>query len=223
MWFTSKKIPKEQIESRLFEFKGAVQTCNLEIVKFSLKVLTVDLGQVAKESNYYKEIEDFDDKLTEGGSRRKLLYFSFENLLNSLKIKKDIILNDINQMPHGFSCPINRELDNNNLISFWHNTSDLKFNLNDLEVESRVQKFSEFILNEEYNTDSLNDIKWHKSDLTSDIVSGSEFAGDSPRLKTWEEFSDSVMSFGRLSNEQKYNAIEKFREMLKKLPYNNFK
>lgn len=61
MWFTSKKIPKEQIESRVFEFKGAVQTCNLEVVKFSLKVLTVDLGQVAKESNYYKEIEEFDD------------------------------------------------------------------------------------------------------------------------------------------------------------------
>lgn len=223
MWFSSKKIPKEQIESRLFEFKGAVQTCNLEVVKFSLKVLTVDLGQVAKESNFYKEIEGFDDKLTEGGSRRKVLYYSFENLLNSLKLKKEIILNEIIQMPHGFSCPINRELNNNELMSFWHNTSALKFHLNDLEVESRVQKFSEFILNENYNEDVLNEIKWHKSDLTSDIVSGSEFAGDSPRLKHWEDFSDSIISFGRLSIDQKNNAIEKFKEMLKRLPYNNFK
>jgi hypothetical protein len=223
MWFTSKKIPKEQIERRLFEFKGAVQTCNLGTVKFSLKVLTADLGQVAKESNFYKEIEEFDDKLTEGGSRRKVLYYSFENLLNSLKIKKEIILNDITQMPHGFSCPINRVLENNELMSFWHNVSALKFYLNDLEVESRVQKFSEFILDEDYNADSLNDIKWHKSDLTSDIVSGSEFAGDSPRLKPWEDFSDSIMSFGRLSIDQKNIAIEKFKEMLKRLPYNNFK
>ena len=223
MWFNSKRIPKEQIELRIFEFKGAVQTCNLEVVKFSLKVLTLDLGQVAKESNFYKEIEEFDDKLTQGGSRRKVLYYSFENLLNSLKIENEIILNEIIQMPHGFSCPIDRELNNNELISFWHNASALKFYLNDLEVESRVRKFSGFILNEEYDEDSLNDIKWHKSDLTSDIVSGSEFAGDSPRLKHWGDFSDSIMSFGRLSIDQKNNAIEKFKEMLKRLPYNNFK
>ena len=223
MWFSSKKIPEEQIESRLFEFKGAVQTCNLEVVKFSLKVLTVDLGQVAKESNFYKEIERFDDKLTEGGSRRKVLYHSFENLLNSLKLKKEIILNEIIQMPHGFSCPINIELNNNELMSFWHNASALKFHLNDLEVESRVQKFSEFILNENYDRDIHNEIKWHKSDLTSDIVSGSEFAGDTPRLRQWEEFSDSIETFGKLSNEQKNKAIEKFKEMLKRLPYNNFK
>ena len=66
-------------------------------------------------------------------------------------------------------------------------------------------------------------IKWHKSDLTSDIVSSSEFAGDSPRLRQWEEFSDSIETLGNLSNEQKNKAIEKFKEMLKRLPYNNFK
>ena len=89
-------------------------------------------------------------------------------------------------------------------------------------MESRVQKFSEFILNEDYNEDALNEIKWHNSDLTSDIVSGSKFAGDSLRLKHWEDFSDSIMSFGRLSIDQKNNAIEKFKGMLKRLPYNNF-
>lgn len=223
MWFSSKNIPKEQIESRLFEFKGAVQTCNLEVVKFSLKVLTVDLGQLAKESKFYKEIEEFDDNLTEGGRRRNVLYYSFENLLKSLKLKKEVIINEFIQMPHGFSCPINRELNNNDLLSFWHNASKLKFHLNDLEVESRVQNFSEFILNENYDHDILNEIKWHKSDLTSDIVSGSEFAGDSPRLRQWEEFSDSIETLGKLSNEQKNKAIEKFKEMLKSLPYNNFK
>lgn len=222
MWFTSKKIPKEQIESRVFEFKGAVQTCNLEVVKFSLKVLTVDLGDVAKESKFYKEIEDFDDTLTEGGSRRKILYFSFENLLNSLKLKKDTVMSDSVGMPHGFSSPINRKLNNNDLLSFWCNTSELKIHLDDLEIESRVKKFSEFILDENYNKDLLNEIKWHGSELTSDIVSGSKFAGDSPRLKQWEDFSDSIMSFGELSIAQKNIAIEKFREMLKSLPYNNF-
>lgn len=222
MQFT-KKIPKDQIDSRLFEFKGAVQTCNLEVVKFSLKVLTVDLGQLAKESKFYKEIEEFDDNLTEGGRRRNILYYSFEYLLNSLKLKKEIILNEIIQMPHGFSCPTNRELSNNDLQSFWHNASALKFRLNDLEVELRVQEFSEFILNENYDRDIFNEIKWHKSDLTSDLVSGSEFAGKSPRLRQWEEFSDSVDTWGNLSNEQKNKAIEKFKEMLKRLPYNNFK
>ena len=78
-------------------------------------------------------------------------------------------------------------------------------------------------LNENYDRDILNEIIWHKSDLTSDIVSGSEFAGDSPRLRQLEEFSDSIETLGKLSNEQKNKAIEKFKEMLKKLPYNNFK
>ena len=86
-----------------------------------------------------------------------------------------------------------------------------------------MQKFREFILNENYNEEVLNEIKWHISDLTSDIVSGSKFAGNSPRLRHWEDFSDSIMSFGRLSINQKNNAIERFREMLKSLPFNNFK
>ena len=85
-----------------------------------------------------------------------------------------------------------------------------------------MQKFSDFILNQNYDKDIFNDIKWHKSDLTSDIVSGSKFARDSPRLSHWEDFSDSIMSFGKLSIEQKNKAIEKFREMLKTLPYNNY-
>ena len=217
-------MSKEQIDSRVFEFKGAVQTCNLEVIKFSLKVLTADVEDVAKESKYYKEIVDFDDALTNGGSRRKILYYSFENLLNSLKLKKDTVINDSIEMPHGFSCPFNREINNNEMLSYWHNISALKFHLNDLEVESRVQKFSEFILNENYNKDVLNDIKWHNSDLTCDLVSGSNFAGESPRLKSWEDFSDSIISFfGSLSSDRKINAIEKFNVMLKRLPYNNFK
>jgi hypothetical protein len=222
MWFTSKKIPKEQIDSRLFEFKGAVQTCDLGIIKFSLKVLTEEFSEIAKVSTYYKEILEFDDSLTPSGRKRRVLYYSFENLLNSLKLKKDLKLNEFIQMPHGFSCPRNTDLKSVDFHSFWDNASSLKLHLVQSDVELRVHKFSEFILNENYNEDVLNDIKWHNSDLTSDVVSGSEFAGDSPRLKPWEDFSDSIMSFGKLSTEQKSKAIEKFREMLNTLPYNNF-
>jgi len=224
MWFTNKKIPKDQIDLRLFEFKGAVQTCDLNIIKFSLKVLIEDFSRIAKESTYYKEILDFNDSLTTSGSRRKILYYSFENLLNSLKLKKDLKLNEIAQMPHGFSCPRKTDLKNDDFHSFWSNTTSLKYHLNESEVELRVKKFSDFILLESCDMDILNDIKWHKSDLTSDIVSGSEFAGDSPRLKQWEDFSDSITSLvlGSRGTEQKTKAIEKFREMLKALPYNNF-
>jgi hypothetical protein len=222
MWFTTKKIPKEQIELRLFEFKGAVQTCNLRKIKFSLKVLTEDLGEMIKESAYFKEIIDFNDNLTVSGSRRKVLYNSFENLLNAVKLNKDLKLNTYEKIPHGFSCPANVDLNSDNFHGLWSNASLLKFHLSQLEVELRVQIFTTFILDENYNEDVLNDIKWHKTDLTADIVSGSEFAGDSPRIKQWEDFSESIMSFGKLSSEQKCKAIEKFREMLLVLPYNNF-
>jgi hypothetical protein len=222
MWFTRKKIPKEQIASRLFEFKGAVQTCDLDKIKFSLKVLTEDLGEIAKESIYYKEILNFNDSLTTSGRRRKILYYSFENLLNSLKFNKDLKLNEFIKMPHGFSCPLNTDLNSDDFHSYWSNASYLKFHLDQSEIEIRLQKFSDFILNQNYDEEILNDIKWHNSDLTSDIVSGSKFAGDSPRLSHWEDFSDSIMSFGKLSIEQKNKAIGKFREMLKTLPYNNY-
>ena len=228
MWFTSKKIPKEQVESRLFEFKGAVQTCDLNIIKHSLKVLTADLPETIQDSPYFKEVMDFNQHsvlggLTKNGTGRRILYNSFEKLLNSSKLKKDIKLNEFGKMPHGFSCPINTDLNSVDFNSFWSNASSLKFHLTQSEIESRVQIFSDFILNENYNQDDLTDIKWHKSDLTSDIVSGSEFVGDAPRLKNWEEFSDSIMCFGKLSIDQKNKAIEKFKEMLRSLPYNNFK
>lgn len=223
MWFTTKKIPKEQIELRFFEFKGAVQTCDLGKIKFSLKVLTEDLGQAAKESKYYQEIIDFNESLTTNGSRRKVLYYSFENLLNSLKLKKDIKLNEFVQMPHGFSCPLNTDLNSNDFHRLWSNAATLKYFLSQSEVEVRVKYFSDFISNENYNEDELVDIKWHKSDLTFDIVSGSEFAGDSPRLTQWEDFSNSIMSMSHSKSiDQKKKAIESFKEMLKTLPYNNF-
>ncbi len=227
MWFISKKIPKEQVESRLFEFKGAVQTCDLNIIKHSLQVLIVDLPETVKDSLYFKEVMDFNQYsvlggLTKNGNGRRVLYNSFENLMNSSKFKKDLKLYEFVQMPHGFSCPSNTDLNSSDFHSFWRNATSLKFNLTQSEVELRVHKFSDFILNENYDNDVLNDIKWHKSDLTSDVVSGSEFAGDSPRIREWEEFGDSIMSFGKLSIEQKNKSIERFRELLKTLPYNNF-
>jgi hypothetical protein len=222
MWFLSKKIPKEIVSSRIFEFKGAVQTCDLDVVKFSLKVLTIDLGEVIKESSFYKEIENFDDSITPSGSRRKILYNAFENLLLSFKYKNDIKFNELAQMPHGFSCPKSKDKNNLDYQSYWINALSLKLNLNESEIKTRVQKFSDFILDENYNTDDLNDIKWHKSDLTSDIVSGSAFARDTEKLGQWQDFEDSILSFGKLSVEQKNISIIKFTEMLKYLPYNNF-
>jgi hypothetical protein len=223
MWFNTKRLPKEQIELRLFEFKGAVQTCDLERVKFSLRVLISDLGQKAKESIYFKEIEDFSDSLSEGGSRRKILYYSFENLLNSLKLDKNTKLNEFIQIPHGFSCPLNTDLAITDFSSFWENTSSLKLHLDESEVNARILKFSEFILNEHYNDDELNAVLWHKSALTSDIVSGCLYAGDSPRLKEWEQFSDVITSLIFSKSLEKRNAvIDKFSNMVKKLPYNNF-
>lgn len=118
MWFTN-KIPKNQIDSRLFEFKGAVQTCDLGIIKFSLKVLTEDFREFAKESTYYNEILNFNDNLTPYDRRRKLLYYSFENLLNSLKFRKDLILKEIIHMPHGFSCPRNTDLKNDDFQKYF--------------------------------------------------------------------------------------------------------
>lgn len=222
MWFTNKKMPSDQIGSRLFEFKGAVQTCDLEKIRFSLKVLTSDFHDTAIKSEFYKEIIEFEDSLTTSGSRRKILYYSFENLLNSLKFKKDFHFNPFNKMPHGFSCPINADFNTQDFESYWSNSSLLKFHLDQPEIDRRVKLFSEFILDDNYSDDLLNDIKWHNSDLTSDIVSGSKFAGDTSKLEKWEEFSDSIMCLGKLSVEQKQKAIIKFKEMLEGLPYNNF-
>lgn len=221
MWFT-KKIPKDQIDSRLFEFKGAVQTCNLGIIKFSLKVLTEDFKNLTEGSNFYLEILEFNADLTAGGSRRRILYNSFENLLNSVKLKKDIKLNVIDKMPYGFSCPHGTDINRNDFHNFWSNASSLKLNLTKSEVELRVHNFSVFIHSDNYSDDELNNIKWHNSDLTSDIVSGSIFARDTIRISQWENFSDSISSFGRLTTEQKNKAVEKFKEMLIVLPYNNF-
>ena len=150
-------MPKAQIDSRLFEFKGVVQTCDLDKIKFSLKVLTVDLGQTAKESNYYQEIIEFNAGLTASGSRRKILYYSFENLLNTLKLNKNIKLNEFVQLPHGFSCPLNTDLNRTDFQSFWSNAASLKFSLSQAEVELRVKYFSDFILNENYNKDELKE------------------------------------------------------------------
>lgn len=222
MWFFSKRLPKEIISSRNFEFKGAVQTCDLDVVKFSLNVLTIDLGESIKESSFYREIVNFNENITPGGRRRNILYDSFENLLLSFKYKNEIKFNVLDQMPHGFSCPKSKDKDNFDYQSYWNNSSSLKLHLDESEIKNRVQLFSDFILDENYNEDDLNDIKWHKSDLTIDIVSGSAFAGDTERLGEWRDFEDSILSFGRLSVEQKKVAIQKFTEMLKYLPYNNF-
>ena len=116
MWFTSKKIPTDIVESRLFEFKGAVQTCDLNVIKFSLNVLCSDLPDSIKDSPFFKEIMNFDFALSKGGSARKVLYNAFENLLTSTKIKKEVNLNDIENMPHGFSCPENCKFENINFI-----------------------------------------------------------------------------------------------------------
>ena len=224
MWFTRYKIPKEIIDSRLFEFKGAVQTCNIDVIKFSFKVLTIDLGEEAKASNYYKEIDEFSESLTVGGSRRKILYYAFENLLSSLKFKKELKFNVLTKVPHGFSCPKNRDINNNEFQSYWENVSSLKYHLDEPEVIKRVQIFQNFLFEENYDRDYLNDITWHKSDLTSDIVSGSAFAGDSARLKQWQDFQESIMilNLGTKSIEQKNKALENFAMMLKSLPFNNY-
>lgn len=222
MWFTSKKIPTDQLESRLFEFKGAVQTCDLKVIKYSLNVLSVDLSDSIKDSPFFKEIINFDSALSKGGSARKILYNAFENLLTSTKIKKEVKLNDMENMPHGFSCPEGCNFGNINFADNWTNTKLLKLHLEEEEIKLRTKTFSEFLFDENYSDDILNDIKWHKSDLTSDLVSGSEFAGNTAKSPLWEEFGDSIMKLRKLYPNEKNIAIDKFSQMIAKLPFNNF-
>jgi hypothetical protein len=223
MWFTSKKIPTDIVESRLFEFKGAVQTCDINVIKFSLNVLCTDLPDSIKDSPFFKEIMNFESALSKGGSARKILYNAFENLLTSTKIKKEVKLNDLENMPHGFSCPENCNFENINFIDYWTDTKFLKLYLEEVEINLRTKKFSEFLLDENYSDDILNDIKWHESDLTSDLVSGCKFAGDAARSVLWEEFGDSIMKMRKLTFDEKNIAIDKFSKMIANLPFNNFK
>lgn len=224
MWFLKKKLSEEQINSRLFEFMGAVQTLNRDVYIQSLQVLTSDLpNEIVTKSKFYVEIINFKASLTTGGSRRKILYYSFENLLRSIRLNKNNVLNEISNLPHGFSCPKNSK--NNSDINSLFNNDQLKFHLEKDEIEKRTEDFSNFLLQENYDKETLNEIAWHKSILTSDIVSGCLFAGkDSNKLrkKTWNEFKESSFTFGKLSPEQKETVIDKFKTMLKDLPFNNF-
>lgn len=225
MFFTKKNLSAEQINSRLFEFKGAVQTCDLNVIKLSAKVLTYEFGENINENKYFKEIEDFNESLTETGSRRKILYYSFENLLNSVKVDKKIQLNFADNLPHGFSCPKGNDMDNKIFKSYWENSNLLKKNLDDQEIAKRTKLFSDFINAEVYNDDILNDIKWHKSELTHDIVSGSSFAGEKLTLPSWNAFSELISSsiFIKPTQEAKNKMIDAFLKMLQTLPFNNFK
>jgi len=56
MWFLKNKISNDQLESRLFEFKGAIQTCDLNVIKYSLRVLTIEFLDDAKESPFFVSI-----------------------------------------------------------------------------------------------------------------------------------------------------------------------
>ena len=133
-------------------------------------------------------------------------------------------------MPHGFSCPKNSDLKTKDKNAFWTDTSELKLHLDDIEIKKRVEEFSNFLLQENYKEDkehSLNEIVWHNSNLTSDIVSGSLFAGkDAEKLrnKAWVEFHESrqCLACMKLSAEEKENIIANFENMLKVLPFNNF-
>jgi hypothetical protein len=229
MWFTKKKISNEQIEARLFEFKGAVQTCDLNVIRYSLNVLTVDLPSLTKDSQYFKEIIEFDGSLSKDGRARRILYNAFENLLRSIRLNSKIELNDITNKPHGFSCPENNNFENLNFIDNWTNSNTLNLNLDEFNISNRIKIFEDFLFDENYNDDELNEIKWHNSDLTSDLVSGAKFAynsdGSKQNLKPWEEFSDSISStfMGKLDLEKKKFVLDKFSLMLRHLPYNNFK
>ena len=231
MWFLKKKLSEEQINSRLFEFMGAVQTLKPDVFIQSLKVLTSDLpNENVTKSKFYVEIINFEvgsgpfNKLTPGGSRRKILYYSFENLLRQIRLDKKNVLNEISNLPHGFSCPHNSK--NNSDINFLLNNDQLKYHLENDEIEKRTEDFSNFLLNENYDRKTLNDIIWHESILTSDIVSGCLFAGEYSkklRKKTWNEFQHSRMVvMGKLTPKQKETMIDKFKNMLKDLPFNNF-
>ncbi len=230
MWFLKKKLSEEQIDSRLFEFMGAVQTLNRDIYIHSLNVLTSDLpNDSVTNSKFYADIINFKvgsgplNSLTANGSRRKILYNSFENLLRGVRLSKKNVLNEISNLPHGFSSPkASKDITD---VKFSLNNNQLKHYLEKDEIEKRKEDFSNFLLQENYDKDTLNDIVWHRSELTSDIVSGSLFAGkNSKKLikKTWNEFQDSRMVFGKLSPEQKEIVIEKFTAMLQDLPFNNF-
>ena len=120
-------------------------------------------------------------------------------------------------IPHGFSCPKGNDFENLNFINNWNNANSLKLHLEETEINLRTLNFSEFLLDENYSADILNDIKWHVSDLTSDLVSGSVFAGDTIKLKPWEEFSESIMKMRKLYPDEKNIAIDKFSQMIAKL------